>query len=114
MESDLAGLDFPLLRTVALSMNGSWRGDHLGRLPASTYLHIDLVTAENDGDVLADTLQITVPVGNVLVRDAGGHVEHDDTALPLDVVTITETTELLLSSGIPHVEADRAKVGGER
>ena len=114
VESDLAGLDFPLLHTVALSMNGRWRGDHLGRLPASTYLHIDLVTAENDGDVLADTLQITVPVGDVLVRDAGGHVEHDDTTLALDVVSITETTKLFLPSGIPDVEADGAEVGRER
>ena len=78
------------------------------------HLHVDLVTAENNGDVLTDALEVAVPVGDVLVGDAGGDVEHDDTALPLDVVTITETTELLLSSGIPHVEADRAKVGGER
>ena len=54
-----------------------------------------------------------MPVGDVLVRDARGHVEHDDTALSLDVVAITETTELLLASGIPDVEADGTKVGGE-
>lgn len=49
---------------------------------------------------------LTVPVGNVLVGDTGGNIEHDDTALAVDVVTITETTELLLSSGVPHVELD--------
>lgn len=49
---------------------------------------------------------LTVPVGNVLVGDTGGHIEHDDTALAVDVVTITETTELLLSSSVPHVELD--------
>ncbi len=87
---------------------------HLGEMPASTHLHVDLVTAEHDGDVLADTLEITVPVGDVLVGDAGGDVEHDDTALALDVVTVTKATELLLPSGIPHVEADSAEVGGER
>jgi hypothetical protein len=32
----------------------------------------------------------------------------------LDVVTIPESTELLLSCGVPHVEADRAKVRVER
>lgn len=47
-----------------------------------------------------------MPVGNVLVGDTGGNIEHDDTALPVDVVTIAETTELLLSSGVPHVELD--------
>ena len=78
-----------------------------------TYLHVDLVTAEDDRDVLANALEVTVPVGDVLVGDAGGDIEHDDTALALDVVTIAETTELLLAGGIPDVEADGAEVGGE-
>lgn len=47
-----------------------------------------------------------MPVGNVLVGDAGGNVEHDNTALAVDVVTVTETTELLLTSGIPDIELD--------
>jgi hypothetical protein len=46
----------------------------------------------------------TVPVGDVLVGDAGRHVEHDDTALAIDVVTITQTTELLLTSSVPDIE----------
>ena len=79
----------------------------------NTHLHVDLVTAENDGDVLANALEVAVPVGDVLVGDTGGDIEHDDTALALDVVAVTETTELLLARGIPNVEADRAEVGGE-
>lgn len=55
----------------------------------------------------------TVPVGDVLVGDTGGDIEHDDTALAVDIVTIAETTELLLTSGIPHVELDGTKVLGE-
>ena len=82
-------------------------------MPCTAYLDVHLVTAENDGDVLADTLEVTVPVGDVLVGDAGGDIEHDDTALALDVVAVTETTKLLLTRGIPNVEADRAEVGGE-
>lgn len=79
-----------------------------------THLYVDFVTAQDNGDVLANALEITVPVGDVLVRDTGGHVEHDDTALALDVVAVPETTKLLLTRGIPDIEADRAKVGGER
>ena len=78
-----------------------------------TDLDIDLVSAKNDRDVLANTLEVTVPVGNVLVGDTGGNVEHDDTALALDVVPIAETTELLLAGGVPDVEADGTEVGGE-
>lgn len=52
----------------------------------------------------------TVPVGDVLVGDTGGDIEHDDTALAVDIVTVTETTELLLTGGIPDIELDVAKV----
>lgn len=83
MEGDVGGLDLALL-------------------------DVDLVTAENDGDVLADTLEVTVPVGDVLVGDTRGDVEHDDTALALDVVAVTETTELLLAGSVPNVEAEGA------
>ena len=54
-----------------------------------------------------------MPVGNVLVGDPRGNIKHDDTALSVDVVTITKTTELLLTSGIPDVELNLAKVGVE-
>lgn len=52
----------------------------------------------------------TVPRGNVLVRNPRSHIEHDNTALPVDVVAITQTTEFLLPSGIPDIELDRAQV----
>ena len=51
-----------------------------------------------------------MPVGNVLVGDAGRHVEHDDTALAVDVVTVTETTKLLLTSSVPDIELDLTEV----
>ena len=82
-------------------------------MESNPYLHVDLVAAKNDWDVLANTLEVTVPVGDVLIRDTGRHVEHDDTALALNVVTVTETTELLLAGSVPDVEADGTEVGGE-
>lgn len=51
-----------------------------------------------------------MPVGNVLICDTGGDIEHDDAALAVDVVTITETTELLLTGGIPDIELNLAEV----
>jgi hypothetical protein len=51
-----------------------------------------------------------MPVGCVLVCDTGCHIEHDDTALSVDVVTIAKTTKLLLSSGIPDIELDLSQV----
>lgn len=113
---------------VVLEVLLSVEGDGLG-LDLSL-LDIDFVTAENNGDVLANSDKITccnvlvglgnfrwresgqrtVPVGNVLVGDTGGDIEHDDTALAVDVVTVTETTELLLTGGIPDIELDLAEV----
>lgn len=51
-----------------------------------------------------------MPVGNVLVGDTGGNIEHDDTALAVDIVSISQTTKLLLAGSIPHVELDLSKV----
>jgi hypothetical protein len=51
-----------------------------------------------------------VPVGDVLVRDTGGDIEHDNTALAVDVVSISQTTELLLASCVPYIELNRSQV----
>jgi hypothetical protein len=51
-----------------------------------------------------------VPVGDVLVGDARGHIEHDDAALPVDVVSVSQTAELLLSSRVPDIEGDWSEV----
>lgn len=54
-------------------------GDALGLDLA--VLHINLVADEHHRDVFADANQVAMPVRHVLVRHAGGHVEHDDRAL---------------------------------
>ena len=77
------------------------------------YLDVDLVSAEDNGNVFADTDQVSVPVGDILVRDARGDVKHDDGALALDVVAVSQTAEFLLAGRVPGVEANGAKVGVE-
>ena len=78
-----------------------------------TILHVYLVTAQNDGDVLTHAAQITMPGRHVLVSEARGDVKHDDGALPVDVVPIAKTSKLLLACSIPAVEADLTAVGRE-
>jgi hypothetical protein len=95
---------------VVLEILLAVEGDGLGLDLA--LLDIDLVAGKDNGDVLADTDQVTVPVGDVLVGDARGDVEHDDAALAVDVVAVAKTTELLLSSGVPDIELDLTKVLG--
>lgn len=79
----------------------------------SPHLDINLVTAKDNRNVFANSFEIAMPVGHILVCDAGCDIEHNDTALTLDVVTVSETTKFLLASGIPDIKADCAKVGGK-
>lgn len=76
-------------------------------------LDVHLVAAQHDGDVFTHALEVAVPVGYVLVRDARGDVKHDDAALALNVVAVAQAAEFLLAGSVPDVEADGAKVGVE-
>jgi len=96
---------------VVLKILLAMEGDGLG-LDFSLF-HIDLVSAEDNRNAFAHADQITMPVWDVLVGDTRGNVEHDDTALAVDVVSISQATELLLTSGIPDVKLDLAQVRGE-
>jgi len=79
-----------------------------------TILAVDLVTDKNDGDVVStDTSEILVPSGDVAVGDTSSHIEHDDSSLTTDVITLTEITELFLASGIPARETEVTVVGVE-
>jgi len=73
-------------------------------------LNIDFVAGQNDGNVLAYSDQISVPVGNVFVCNSRRHVEHDDSALALNIVSVTETAKLLLTSSVPYVKSDGASI----
>jgi hypothetical protein len=86
-------------------------GDHLSLdLAVST---VYLVSYEHDRDVVAHAGNIAVPVRDVLVGVTARNVEHDDGALALNVVAIAQATKLLLTSGIPAVEADLTTVREE-
>ena len=56
----------------------------------------------------------TVPIGDIFVGNTGGHIKHDDTALAVDVVSISQPTELLLTRGVPDVELDLTEVLRDR
>ena len=59
MESDLLSLDFAIF-------------------------HIDLVAYQADWDNIANTSEILVPLGDILIGDSRGDIEHDDAACRLD------------------------------
>ena len=88
---------------------------------------IDFVAAEDDGDVFAHADEVTcemvgwfgweigeemltMPVGDVLVSNARCNIEHDDAALAVDIIAISQPTELLLSCCVPDIKLDLAEV----
>lgn len=71
------------------------------------------ISAKDNRDVPAHSTKVTMPVRYVLVCDTRSDVEHDDSTLSLNIIAVTKTTELLLTSGIPDIEADCAEVDGK-
>jgi hypothetical protein len=78
-----------------------------------TVLDINLVTAENNRDILANAAKITMPSRYILVCKTRSHIKHNNSTLAMNVVTITEATKLFLSCRVPAVETDLTAVGGE-
>ncbi len=78
-----------------------------------TVLDFDLVSYKDNRDILAYTSEVTMPVWYILVRNTGSDIEHDDSALSLNVVSITKTPKLFLASCIPNIEFNWATVGVE-
>ena len=52
----------------------------------------------------------TVPVGDVLVGDSGGDIKHDDAALSVDVVSISQATKFLLTCSVPYIKLNLSEV----
>jgi hypothetical protein len=73
-----------------------------------TIFDINLVTDEGYWDVLTDSHQILVPLWHVLVGDSRADIEHDDTTVATNVVSISESSELLLTGCVPNIEEDLA------
>ena len=82
----------------------------------TTHLDVNFVPAEYNRDVVAHPDYVIIPVGDVIVRDRRGKVEHDYRTLSLDVIAVPQRTVLFLSGSVPHVETNLAPVGveGER
>lgn len=96
---------------IVLEVSGSVESDLSGS--DSPVLLVHLVPHQNDRDALADPGEILVPLGNVLVGDSGGDIEHHNGGMSSNVVPLSEPSELLLPGGIPQIELDGPSVGVE-
>ena len=76
-------------------------------------LDVHFVPTQNNGDVVADSYQVSVPVRDVLVRDTSCYVKHDDGTLALDVVAVAKSSKLFLTCSVPYIESNGPAVGVE-
>ncbi len=53
-----------------------------------------------------------MPIRYVLVGDTSSNVEHDDSALAIDVITISQPAEFFLACCVPDIELDASVVLG--
>ena len=60
-------------------------------------LNINLVTNEDNRNVLADSDQVLVPLGNILVGDSRADVEHDNSAMSTNA-NYTVKKDIILTS----------------
>lgn len=72
---------------------------------------IDFVAAQNDRDIFAYTNQVSMPIWYIFVGNTRCYIEHNNSALTLDVVTITKTTEFFLTGCNPQM---KKKIGGNK
>jgi hypothetical protein len=93
-----------IILEALLTVEGDLLGFHF------TVTNINLVSNKDDRDGLADANKILVPVGDMLVRLTVGNIEHDDSSISEDVVSITKTPEFLLSGSIPTIETNHTTV----
>ena len=93
---------------IILQVLAPVESDHL-RLDLSL-LDIHLVPAEHNWDAVADSREISVPGWHIFVREPTRHIEHDYRAVAVNVVAISEPTELLLTRGVPAEEPDLAPI----
>lgn len=54
----------------------------------------------------------TMPIWYVLVGNTRSDVKHDDSALAIDVITISQPPEFLLACCVPDIELDASVVLG--
>ena len=75
--------------------------------------NIHFVPTENNRDILTHSHQIPMPIWYILVCDPSCDIKHDNGTLTLDVVAISQASELLLACSVPDVKSDWTSVGIE-
>lgn len=69
-------------------------------------LHINLVSDQDDGNVPSNSDEITVPNRRFFVRVTGCDIEEEKCTRGVDVIAVSQSSELLLPGCIPDLTVD--------
>ena len=75
-------------------------------LPTRIYTIYEVIYSIHIYTYLVLPLDIPIPDRYVFIGQPCGYVKHDYGALPVDIITISQPSKLLLPSCIPTVESD--------
>lgn len=74
---------------------------------------ISLVSDQTNGGIWTNFSEVLVPFGHVSVRVSVGEIKHDDSAVGVNIIAVSQFTEFFLSSCVPDVENQRSMGGVE-
>ena len=73
-------------------------------------LDINFVATQDNGNILTDSSEISVPLRDILISHSRCDIKHNDATLTLDVIAVTKTAKLLLSGSIPDIKTYWSKI----
>ena len=76
-------------------------------------LLINLISNQNNWNVVANSSQIFVPFGNVFIGDSSSDVKHKNCGIGSNVITLSQTTEFFLTCSIPDTKLNRSMISIE-
>lgn len=85
---------------VSFSVEGNLSG-----FDFSVFL-VDFVPHQHNRNILADSRQIFVPLGDTGVGDSAGDIKHENSSMGSDIITFSETTQFFLTCSVPKVKLD--------
>lgn len=76
-------------------------------------LDVCLVSDQTNGGVGTHLVEIHIPFLDVSIGVSVAEIEHDDSTMGVNVIALSEVSELFLASGVPDVEPDLSVSGAE-
>jgi hypothetical protein len=76
-------------------------------------LDVAFVATHDDGNVLTNTNKISMPVGYIFICHPRRNIKQDNSTIRVYVITISQSSKFLLSSGVPNIKLNQSSISVE-